>query len=159
MHCCCVHIVVPYWLLGSVRCCCGCIVVPYQVAWFRAFLLGATVIHQVDVPGVVLPHRVAQDCTCRFVPALSCVVIPRVAWPVFWVVTLSALLLVAVVCRYGCFLVVCGSCCKKIVGVAFSSEKRVGTLRLGQLFPPRLVSCSGCEQYAIGKGRIYKGYE
>ena len=139
MDCCCVHIVLPYWLLGSVRCCSVCSVVPYQVAWFHAFLLGATVIQHLDVPGVVLPHRVARGCTGRYVPALSCVIMPRVVWPVLpWVVTLSALLLVAVVCRCCCFLVVRSSCCKIIVHLTFSSEGRLGTLRLGQLFPPKM---------------------
>ena len=59
VHCCCVHIVVPYWLLGSIRCCCVCTVVPYQVAWFHVLLLGATFILRVDVPGVVRPYIVA----------------------------------------------------------------------------------------------------
>ena len=35
----------------------------------------------------------------------------------------------------------------------------VCTLRLGQLFSSRLVSCSWCEQHAIGKGGIYNEYE
>ena len=143
VQCCCVCIVVPYWwLLGSVRCCWGCIVVPYQVAWSRAFLLGATFIHWMDVPGIVLRHI---PNTGRFVPALSYFVMPSVVWSVFWVITHSALLLVTVVCSCCCFLVVHGGCCKIIVGVTFSSKERVGTLRLEQLYPPRLVLCSGCE--------------
>ena len=44
----------------------------------------------------------------------------------------------AVVCRCCCFLVVRSSCCEEIVGVTFSSEERVGRLRPGKLFPPKL---------------------